>query len=208
MPWEVISLGVLRYWWLVLRMALTHSLGSTQDTLFFLAIAVGVFTFAVPNVQVLDVTGWQVALTVFSGVVILRLLLAPYWIYKADQQTIERLQNPVGPTQEALDGLAELLSEGIHDILNRPVATPEDIVALVAFESDWNQRLFAHLDANFPRADALHVERLGTVPNVPFAHASRLFPQHQRILGHFARREERIRDLIRRGSRTKHQFWL
>jgi hypothetical protein len=178
-------------------MALTHSLGPTQDTLFLLAIAAGVITSAVPTIGVIDITGWKFSLVVFGGVWALRLLLAPYWIYKSDQ---DRLRSIAKPTQEALDALAELLSEGIHKILNAPLRNTADQIALVKFAEAWNERLFAHLDTNFSRSDALHVQRLGTVPPRQFDHALGAPPPVQRVLAQFALREDRIRDLIKRGA--------
>ena len=76
----------------VLRVAFSHSLSRAQDTIFVLLILGGIVTFFVPALHMsIDVSGWQIAAVVLGGIVALRLLLAPYWIYRADQQTIRDL---------------------------------------------------------------------------------------------------------------------
>jgi hypothetical protein len=78
--------GLLTYISLVLRTALRHSFHSTHSILLALFIAVGLITYCVPQVQVMiDVNGWQVAGLVLASIVIVRLVLAPYWLWR-DQQ--------------------------------------------------------------------------------------------------------------------------
>jgi hypothetical protein len=103
------------------------------------------------------------------------------------------------PTQSDLDVLGEFLEEGIKKILNKPVTGINDLQDLIKIESDWNARLFAHLDENFPIADAKHIKNLGTVDSKDFVHA-RGFPEHAAVLSRFSRREEKIGDIIKRGT--------
>ena len=106
------------------------------------------------------------------------------------------------PSQQSLNKLAELLSEGIHEILNRQVSSVEEANKLYEYEKSWNERLFSLLDAEFTRSDALHVQRLGTIPTIHFGHVDmtiKNFHQHEKILREFAVRQERIADLVKKG---------
>jgi len=136
-------------------------------------------------------------------------VLAPFRLWQRHNLALElkgreleeqRARNERRPTQDALDTLAELLSEGIHTILNAAVLNQRDVNRLVEVSEDWNRRLFAHLDAHFPRADALLIQRLGTIqprqfPGLPD-------PRRLTILSHFSRREELIRLVLTRGPRA------
>ena len=79
-----------RYYGNVLRVAFTHSLDIAQAVIFLLVIIVGGITYFFPRLSLtLDaadwataLAGWQVATGVLSMIVLIRLVLAPYWIYK------------------------------------------------------------------------------------------------------------------------------
>jgi divalent metal cation (Fe/Co/Zn/Cd) transporter len=78
--------GLLTYLWLVLRRAWRQSLDTAQSVLFALIIIAGLLTYFVPQIKVMiDLGGWQVAALIAGAVLIIRLSLAPYWIWK-DQQ--------------------------------------------------------------------------------------------------------------------------
>ena len=77
---------MLTYLWLVLRRAWRQSLDTAQSILFALIIIAGLLTYFVPQIKVMvDLGGWQVAALTAGTVLVVRLLLAPYWIWK-DQQ--------------------------------------------------------------------------------------------------------------------------
>lgn len=105
------------------------------------------------------------------------------------------------PSQEALNELSELLSEGIHRILNGPVNSDEQAREFFEYESKWITRLFSLLDSKFTKSDAIHVQRLGTVPIKKFGHVvvGPWQSKHEKVLREFSLREERIRDLIKKG---------
>ena len=96
----------------------------------------------------------------------------------------------------AVDELAELRSEAIHDILNRNVTTDDEVAALAEFVSEWWQRVMNVLEQNFSKAEQLNFSRLGSVPNVKFPHAYNA--QHAKILREFALQERRMLDIIAR----------
>jgi hypothetical protein len=79
--------GLLTYLWLVLRRAWRQSLDTAQSILFALIIIAGLLTYVVPQIKVMvDLGGWQVAALTVGAVLVIRLFLAPYWIWK-DQQS-------------------------------------------------------------------------------------------------------------------------
>jgi hypothetical protein len=53
-------------------------------------------------------TGWQVATGVFGTIILIRLILAPYWIHKELHQQIE----PSGRKREIRIALANFMEEG------------------------------------------------------------------------------------------------
>lgn len=101
------------------------------------------------------------------------------------------------PTQDALDQLSELKSEGIHQILNSPINSDEERGALLEFSNNWTSRVIAHMDSEFSRTDALYVRDLGSLNAVSFSQANSR--KHNNILMNFSERENRINDLIKRG---------
>ena len=101
-----------------------------------------------------------------------------------------------GPiSQEAIDQLAELRSEGIHSILNAPVQNQDEWEMLCAVKVEWWDRVKRHLEANFTKADELQFTRLGTVPLLTFPH---VFNEgHAKILREFAVQEQRLMDIVK-----------
>jgi hypothetical protein len=72
---------------MVLRETFRHSLDIAQAVI-FVALALGGFIAArnpasKPMIDALDLGGWQIAAIVFGSILAIRLLLAPYWLWKA-----------------------------------------------------------------------------------------------------------------------------
>ena len=75
-----------RYLGLVLRRTWRQSLDTAQSIIFALIIIAGLLTYFVPQIKVMvDLGGWQVAALIAGAVLVVRLLLAPYWLWR-DQQ--------------------------------------------------------------------------------------------------------------------------
>ena len=99
----------IRYWWLVLRTALSHSLTVAQDIIFILLIVTGLAAWKIPVVKTvlakadIDIGGWQIATIVLGTIVGIRLVMSPYWIYQEQAVTItslsKRLQNRLSKKQ-------------------------------------------------------------------------------------------------------------
>jgi hypothetical protein len=77
-------MDVLRFYWKVLRVAFSHSLDQAQAVIFVLLLVGGVVTYLFPQVTV-NVGGVEVAAFVFGGIIAIRLLLAPYWVWKKER---------------------------------------------------------------------------------------------------------------------------
>lgn len=88
----------LRYWRAVFIMAFRHSLDLAQLILFVSFLFVGFAALFVPDDFAKKVPGiveglesWRVVAVVLFAVVAARLVLAPYWIWKEQKETIKRL---------------------------------------------------------------------------------------------------------------------
>jgi hypothetical protein len=101
--------------------------------------------------------------------------------------------------QSAVDALAELRSEAVHEILNRQVTTDSEFTALASYTQDWWERVKQILEKNFSKAEQLNFTRLGAVPNVLFSHAYNA--AHAKILREYALQERRMLDIIARHTR-------
>lgn len=89
-------MGLFRFYGLVFRTAFTHSLSLAQDALFFAILVVGAAIWLAPSFHMtIDLTfapnGWEVATITFGSILGLRLLLAPYWIWREQREQITNL---------------------------------------------------------------------------------------------------------------------
>ena len=90
-------MGLLRYYGLVFRTAFTHSLSIAQDVLFLAILVIGAATWFAPVFQMtIDFafapSGWAVAAITFGLILGMRVLLAPYWIWKEERIKIIELE--------------------------------------------------------------------------------------------------------------------
>lgn len=85
-------MGFIKFYWMVFREAFRHSLDLTQAVLFvvlgFAGLIVSRNSGAKMIVEALDLGGWKIAALVFGSIVAIRLILSPYWLYKAAQARI------------------------------------------------------------------------------------------------------------------------
>lgn len=101
--------------------------------------------------------------------------------------------------QAAVDQLAELRSEAIHELLNRPISTDAELKDLSVYTKDWHQRVNDVLEKDFSKAEQLNFTRLGAVPKVIFPHSYN--DEHAKILREVALQERRMLDIIARHTR-------
>ncbi len=101
--------------------------------------------------------------------------------------------------QTAVDELAELRSEGVHEILNRSISTEAKLKELSDYNKGWWGRIVAVLERDFSKAEQLNFTRLGTIPDIRFPHTFN--EEHAKILREFALQERRLLDIIARHTR-------
>jgi hypothetical protein len=177
--------GPLTYLWLVIKTAWRHSFHAAHSVILTLIIVAGIVTSLVPQVEVLvDLHGWQVATIVLGGIIVVRLVLAPYWIWKDDQEQLSVLTDQTAANTkdaqrlaaktEALDDIAEEISWAVNNLVNpkpHPASTADPETARVAFDTKltaWCDRVSKKL-ANrdvFTHGDQTHFDGLGFVPTV------------------------------------------
>ena len=104
------------------------------------------------------------------------------------------------PRQSLVDQLADLFSEGVNEIWNRPINSEQQLAALEKFDRDWQGRIRNVLRQGFPHAETVLFTRLGVIPNItrPGTYNER----HAKLLREYAVREERLKDIVRRYAGT------
>jgi hypothetical protein len=79
------------YYWRLISTAFTTSLDIAQAVVFILIIAVGLLLYFHPGAKMpLEVNGWQAAAIVLGTIIVIRIVLAPFWL---DQESQEKLKS-------------------------------------------------------------------------------------------------------------------
>jgi hypothetical protein len=102
---------LLKFYWSAITLAFTQAPGIAQDILFGIFIVAGIVLYFLKRANVItvvtswmnDVTGWQIAATVLGTIFAIRLLLAPYWLYreKAEAANSGTKHDDDGPPRSA-----------------------------------------------------------------------------------------------------------
>ncbi len=80
------------YYWLWLRIAFRHSIGLGDGVGFLIGIVAPVIRQFIPNWDsAMNELAWQIPLGVFGSIVMVRLLLSPYWIHKDGKKECNEL---------------------------------------------------------------------------------------------------------------------
>lgn len=210
------GLGPFSYIWLVIRTAWRHSFHAAHSVILALIILAGAVTYFVPQVEVLiDLHGWQVATVVLGSIIAVRLLLAPYWIWKSDQHHLATLGNQLASKVQteqqlatktaAIDDIAEEISWAVNNLVNpkpHPGNAANPDAAIAAFENQlngWYSRVSEKLKNKdvFSHGDRVHFETLGFVPVISmWAHSklNQLFSQLSVKLDRLREIEHRARE--------------
>lgn len=93
-------MGIVRYYASVVRMAFSHSVSKTQDFLFIVITLAGAAVFTAKRIGVntdltswvAELNGWMVAASVLGLIFFIRLALAPYWIWKQQNERLRELE--------------------------------------------------------------------------------------------------------------------
>jgi hypothetical protein len=79
-------MNFLRFYWAVFRESFRHSLDIAQGAIFIIIIVGGVIATGNPRAKMtldqMDLSGWKAAAIIFGLIILIRLLLAPYWLYQ------------------------------------------------------------------------------------------------------------------------------
>ena len=97
-------------------------------------------------------------------------------------------------SQFALDELAALRNEGIETVYTVRVSNEQEFTNWKSTKADWEKKLRAHIENNFPKADYLLASHLGVVPLQHMEIA--LNTEHLRELCYVMRQLEIIEQMI------------
>lgn len=79
-------MNFIRFYGIVFREGVRHSLDIAQAVIFVLLICAGLFIKLYPSAKTItesaNLTGWEVAAYVLCAIVIIRMVFAPYWLFK------------------------------------------------------------------------------------------------------------------------------
>jgi hypothetical protein len=178
------------YVWLVIKTAWRHSFHATHSILLCLIIVAGLVTYFVPTGEVMvDLHGWQIATLVLGSVVSVRLLLAPFWIWKDDQNRLGTLiskldgeadeQNRLAEKNATIDNIAQEIGWAINNLANpkpHPGSTADPQSAIAFFEvqlEEWYKRVSRNLENRiaFTQGDQTYFDHLGFFPVVVVWHS-------------------------------------
>jgi hypothetical protein len=182
-PWAniillVVTLAVIGFCWWVVQRTLVAPLFSLIG-----GVLEGRALITLDNLAPVLLTTMALAVIALLGVSLIVIL-----------GTVRRKRVP----QEAIDSLAELRSEAIHELLNRAVKNDAELVKWKTDQDSWCQRVLDVLKRNSTHADYLSFSRLGLIKPFKFPYAYN--EDHNRELTHFAKRLTILEDLIRRYS--------
>jgi hypothetical protein len=95
------AMDILRFYWKVLRVALTHSLSRSHEIVFGIVIVLGLSAYVAAWFH-MDVDfgawaskaeGWNIAAVTLGSLVAVRLIAAPYWLWREERGRAEALHD-------------------------------------------------------------------------------------------------------------------
>jgi hypothetical protein len=175
----------IKYYVRVVRVALTHSLHAAHSIVLILLILAGVITWLDPRIEILvDLHGWEPLALIAAGIVAVRLILAPFWIWKDDQTELADLRRQLASNElsdqqlaartAAIDEIAEEISWAVNNLVNpkpHPASTGDLKSAIAAFEAKlnaWYDRVSKKLENRdvFTLGEQKHFDFLGFIQPV------------------------------------------
>jgi hypothetical protein len=120
-----------KYYWLLIRTACKHSITGADLLSSIVAAVIGIITHFLPEGEKAAASlAWQVPVWAFVGVITCRLILAPYWIWRDDQEKIAALIAASHDKHKNIRiRLGEFLEQGrvlMRRCANEKEAAPED----------------------------------------------------------------------------------
>jgi hypothetical protein len=209
-------MDLLRYYVRVMRVALTHSLHAAHSVLLILVIVIGVIPYINPRIEILvDPHGWAPAAFILAGIVTVRLLLAPFWIWREDQAQLLDLRTQLESKSRdeqrraaktaAIDEIAQEISWAVNNLVNpkpHPGNASDPETAIAAFDAKfntWCARVSKQLESRdaFTQGDRIHFDDLAFVPVInmwPYPKLNNLFSQLNLKIERSRQIEQRARE--------------
>ena len=194
---ERVTLDHLRYYWLVVRTAFSHSLSVAQLVVFLSIVAIGTAIWLAPNLSMsVDLPGWVRSLNTWAisaltlgTIFAIRLVLAPCWIWGDQQPSFERRQS----------------AEALNEVFNRTRELSTASIANAEEYKLWESKVDAHqawmrrvLHKNLP---AEEINMLIAAPAGPLLNMGGRFGwDHNRCLNYLHYLEQRISRATERHS--------
>ena len=95
---------MLKFYWKWIEVSVKPSFGLADGIGFVLGIAIPVVIHFVPRWETaMSNLAWQIPLGIFSTIFLIRLILAPYWIYKQQEVEISGLEGKLASLQNELE---------------------------------------------------------------------------------------------------------
>jgi hypothetical protein len=109
------------YYWRWLKTALTHSIGVFDLWTGLISAALGVLDHYWPQAQIMTTYAWQIPIFALAAVMFVRLLLAPYWMWKTDNETTIAIADELEKSRDLLNERDRKrdASEKLADLLRR-----------------------------------------------------------------------------------------
>jgi len=177
--------GPLTYLSLIIRTAFRHSLDVTQSVIFILILLAWLVTYFFPRVVVtVDLNSGQVAAALIGVIVFVRLLFAPYWIWRDGQGRLAALNDKLANEAQvaarlatknaAIDDVANEIAWAVNNLVNPkpwPLSTDDPESAIAAFSAKldaWCSKVSKKLENRevFTQGDQVHFDDLGLFPTI------------------------------------------
>ena len=171
----------MSYFWRWLRTAFTHSIGLVDLVSGFAGAAVALVThFAPAWAPTVSALSWQIPIWAALAVIVVRLVLAPYWMHQEDAVKMGQLED-LRLTQDRRRAIRNRLGEFMdrgRELAD--LAAKQDLPPPETEGNKWLQDLTQFLD-NTDGLGPAYVARLNNSNGLPVMHSSIISEPHRKI---------------------------
>jgi len=193
------------FYWRWLKTAFTHSLGPVDLWTGLVVSIFGIVDHFLPQAHIMTLYGWMIPVFALAAVMLVRLILAPYWMWREDQQSRNRLDAIAAisapllarkqKAQTSVQGFERLI-EASWALRRATVTNEADYKAWRLRYLEWFSEAADFVEEHVSHIAALHFRRLPNISVVsPFATGinnnhrmdiSRLADKHDELERHLA----------------------
>jgi hypothetical protein len=187
------------FYWRWLRTAFRHSLGPIDLWTGIAAAGLAIIDHYIPERQLMSALAWQIPIWALPAIMLVRLLVAPYWMNQEDNATIASLK--AGSHNSKRNELRSFYNE-ISSMLDEiaPLNKTED-VSLVTQKAD-------EIQARINNIDEWILKEMGKAASHRFSENSRqqhviygsVVQPHYNVIRSLERIRENLKDLISNSS--------